>query len=312
MKKLFTLLMLGGLAISAKAQTVPGGDMETWRTYMSDTAHLTAPDGWNGSDSIAYGVASQFGGLISITPKKQIFQSTSSHGGTYAAELVTRSLGNFLGIFPALLTNGNISVDVINQTFSMSGGSPVNMHITHVNAYATYTTPGIDSGAIQVQAIKYINGMDSVVGVGLVTIPPTANYTMFTASINYVNGTIVPDTILISFASSNSQTAGVDSSILNIDDVSMDTVGLGVHNQVLNNGVSIYPNPTTGILHISAPQYAGLTCTISNAAGAAVLQKFVSGTNVIDMSAFPSGMYFYTITDRDGAAVQKGKFSLTK
>ena len=77
-----------------------------------------------------------------------------------------------------------------------------------------------------------------------------------------------------------------------------DTLGVNVSAFEHQEIFSVFPNPTTDILHInySGTENVFYTLTITNATGAEVfkLQKFNSNKE-INVKSFPAGAYFYTI-----------------
>jgi len=87
-----------------------------------------------------------------------------------------------------------------------------------------------------------------------------------------------------------------------------DTLGVNVITLEHKEIFSVFPNPTTDILHInySGTENVFYTLTITNATGAGVfkLQKFDSN-KVINVKSFPAGVYFYTIY-ADDKSIQSG------
>jgi len=87
-----------------------------------------------------------------------------------------------------------------------------------------------------------------------------------------------------------------------------DTLGVNVITLEHKEIFSVFPNPTTDILHInySGTENVFYTLTITNATGAGVfkLQKFDSN-KVINVKSFPAGVYFYTIY-ADAKSIQTG------
>ncbi|MGB4929786.1 MAG: T9SS type A sorting domain-containing protein, partial [Chitinophagales bacterium] len=77
-----------------------------------------------------------------------------------------------------------------------------------------------------------------------------------------------------------------------------DTLGVNVITLEHKEIFSVFPNPTTDILHInySGTENVFYTLTITNATGAEVfkLQNFNSNKE-INVKSFPAGVYFYTI-----------------
>lgn len=81
----------------------------------------------------------------------------------------------------------------------------------------------------------------------------------------------------------------------------------GVDEGVVDYNISIYPNPSTGIFHIELKSNVNSTLTISNVLGTTFLEKKISGsTETIDMSAAPSGVYFYQVINQNGS-ISSGK-----
>ncbi|VBB48361.1 putative Alpha amylase catalytic domain / Fn3-associated multi-domain protein [uncultured Paludibacter sp.] len=65
----------------------------------------------------------------------------------------------------------------------------------------------------------------------------------------------------------------------------------------------IYPNPTSGILHLDLPETVNKV-VISSVLGAKIKELEVMSKQ-IDISSYPSGMYFITISDNNGAVSTK-------
>ncbi|MBK8343713.1 MAG: T9SS type A sorting domain-containing protein [Bacteroidetes bacterium] len=87
-----------------------------------------------------------------------------------------------------------------------------------------------------------------------------------------------------------------------------DTLGVNVITLEHKEIFSVFPNPTTDILHInySGTENVFYTLTITNATGAEVfkLQNFNSNKE-INVKSFPAGVYFYTIY-ADDKSIQSG------
>jgi hypothetical protein len=73
-----------------------------------------------------------------------------------------------------------------------------------------------------------------------------------------------------------------------------------------NNKIELFPNPAQNELFVSnLPNNTHVK--FYNVQGQLVLTKSIQKTN-IDISTLPIGLYFYTINDRIGSAIQTGKF----
>jgi hypothetical protein len=340
MRKIYFLLSMLGLSVASMAQTVTGGDMETWRTTTHSGSispvPLEAPYGWKGSDSLVIAYGQTYGLILGISPtawKRQIFKSTTHNGGSFSAAVLTRKQDT-LGNFPGYLTNSNFSIPISLSggtpsfgTPSYSGGQAVTQRITSVSAYVQYMTgvdsatgmlgAGIDTALLTVQARGHLLGADTTVGTGIVQILPTSgSFVQVTANLVYFDTTYVVDTIRMVFASSGGgRSRPCDSSTLYVDDVTMTGVPnydhTGVKNVTANDVVKIYPNPSTGMIYFDAPKNAGLNCQLYAVSGKVAASQAVNAKGM-DVSYLPGGLYFYAITDESGNTVQRGKITLSK
>jgi hypothetical protein len=84
----------------------------------------------------------------------------------------------------------------------------------------------------------------------------------------------------------------------------------GINETVLNQNISVFPNPTTGIVKISSPQIYSqfFDVVVSDAFGKLILKT--KNVNEIDLSEFGNGVYFLTITT-SGTSINK-KISIAK
>src|SRR5215217_5880786 len=153
MKKTITLFAAGMfLACSANAQLV-NGNMEQWQSYSSGGTSLEAPSGWHGLDSTVCALAP----ILLQTGKKQVFKSADKHGGSFAAQLISKTYTGlplpFSGAIPGVLTNANASVDFGSGDLTLSGGTAVTQRVTAVSAWVKYIPKGTDSGLVGVSAV---------------------------------------------------------------------------------------------------------------------------------------------------------------
>lgn len=89
-------------------------------------------------------------------------------------------------------------------------------------------------------------------------------------------------------------------------------VPAGIEEVVADNHVSIYPNPSMGILNIMLKNYTGNEhLQIYDVRGALVFQeKITSNLSTINLSSEAKGTYFYRIYSEEGNAISKGHFIL--
>lgn len=269
MKKVYSfilaLLATGG---AATAQTVDNAGMETWRSGfagISPIVPIKAPTSWYGTDSLVISLGEIFSGGGSDFNAQIFKETTLVHSGSASAKVMTRS-EDVLGIFPGLLSNAKVLVDMAAisgggdpmSAVTFTGGTPVTMMITTVNAYVAYTAGkdtstgmmgGDDAGSMVVQAIATVGGNDSTVGSGFVTINPSTSFVLASANLTYTTMAYPVHTVRILFTSSAS--FALDSSTLYVDDVSMEGIPnpIAVGN-VNEKTISLFPNPANnGVLH---------------------------------------------------------------
>lgn len=302
MKKLLTLALFSLASLSASAQNIYGM-METWYTYTAGSDTLERPEGWNGSDSVTFTLTG-----FPIVPVKQIFKETSNvHGGSAAAMLMTRDLGTVVGA--AGITNGTIAVDIVGQTFEVSGGTPVTQRIAYLNAWIDYQPRNADEGSATIQAVLAgagVGGADSVVGEGFFTSDGTSGYEGIAVQVTYIDANVVPDMIKIGFFSSSDLTGGQDSSTMYVDDVTISTVSVK-EMKANSHTIKCYPNPATDLLHLRSMNNETLTCHIYNLAGQEVLSRDFTGYGEADLSKLTTGMYFYTVSNASGEVLEQQK-----
>lgn len=323
MKRISIFLVLFFGYFHSSAQLANGG-LENWRTYSAGfpPTQLEAPNAWFGIDSIVYA----YGPIAMITPKRLLFKDTISHGGFFAAKIISRDLGGQIGIAPGFLLNANPEVDLATLDFndplasiSYAGGTVVNQRITQLTAWVKYEPRGNDVAVASVQALLSgagAGGADSVVGNGDLYISSTANYTQITVPIIYVNPTIVPDKMLISFLSSDitgeNGTMPQDSSALYVDDIALSGTNSINELQSKTDIVSIYPNPSNGILNVSSHNNNILIWKAYNINGQQVATKETKGNAIIDLRNLPNGLYLFEVIDPKEMTIQRGKFNVLK
>lgn len=335
MKKLFTLLTSAFITVTSFGQTIDNAGMETWRTGTAGfgpVIPIEAPHYWYGFDSLIIAAGEAFGSIISAGDdwKQQIFEeNTFVHGGSAAALCVTVKQDT-LGFMPGTLSNAQpvFNAGVIAgggdpaDAVAFDGGTPTTLRVTSASAWVAFLPGkdpvsgafgGTDAGVMNVQAIATIAGEDSVVGVGAAIIAPTTSYVQVTATVNYTTTAYNVHTVRIIFASGGAAGAALDSSMLYVDDVSMVGEPQAVtHVAYKNNVVKVYPSPTNGTIYLNGPTNGGYTCSVSNVMGQVVASQQLKGSDKMELTAQPEGIYAYTITDRTGEIVQTGKVQVER
>lgn len=83
-----------------------------------------------------------------------------------------------------------------------------------------------------------------------------------------------------------------------------DQWGVGLNEETLA-GISVYPNPSTGIVNISNDMNAANTITVHDLSGRVVLTKTADQATTIDLSTVGTGVYTVTVSNELGSMVER-------
>ena len=308
MKPVITFLAAIFMLNAVNAQTVVFSNMETWRSPSVGfpSTILDAVDGWRCPDSLAHAFS-----FIVGTPSRQLYKSTDKHGGNFAARIVTQNQGSTLGDLAGVLTNAVINLDIVNQDFTLSGGTTLYGRVNFVNAWLKYNPNGGDSATVVVSSIikgGKSNGEDSVVGSGLHYIITTQPYTLVSVPIDYGSNTASPNALQIVFTSSGRQ-ATVGSELF-IDDVSYSIFPAGVESVNNNTKFTVSPNPASTKLQLQSEDKVRFI--MYSITGQQVLSADVNGTTSVDVSSLAAGTYYYAAINANGEMVKNSSITIAK
>lgn len=290
-------------ATQTNAQTVLGGDMETWKTYTVGFSSQQRPDSWFSTDSL-------IGFIKTLTLKSYTQRVTKSttvkNGGTASAMLV--SADPSIDSLPTILANGNIKfnlADIVAGDFSKInylGGTSVSKRIVFAHAYTQYSTASADTGLMSVTAFKNgagVGGTDSAIGTGSMLIMNSTSFVKQSCGITYKDATMVPDRIVITFTTSR-KTIPVKGTTLYVDDVTISDP-TGIETPIFNDqNIKVYPNPAQNQLFINTDLKLALNVQLYNALGQLVLTHKFSQNTAVNLSSLANGNYQYVISGEDG------------
>jgi len=217
-----------------RSQTViPNGDFESWAVH----SNYNDPTSWDTPNSVLMG--------IPFFGQNVVFQSTDHHQGSYSAKLVTKHIsipGNAFDC-PGFMTLGKLNVDLVNMTFTVTGGVPINDRPTHLMGFFKFQPVGGDSCAIGIIMYKTTAGVRDTIGLGYFSSKTAVtDWTHFSAWINY-DTISTPDTMNI-VALSSAQVVMNPNTTLYVDDLYLDyTVGVGKKDP--GAGISVYQDKET-------------------------------------------------------------------
>lgn len=308
MKPVITFLAAMLLLNAASGQTVVFSEMESWKTNSVGfpPTTLDATSGWRCPDSLAFAYS-----ILVGTPQRQLYKSTDKHGGSYAARIVTQYQGSTLGNLAGVLTNAVINLDIVNQKFTLSGGTSLNGRVNFVNAWLKYNPTGGDSATVVVSSIikgGKGNGDDSVVGAGVQYITTAQPYTLVSVPIDYGTNTASPNALQIVFTSSGRQ-ATVGSELF-IDDVSYSIFPAGVENINNNAKFVVSPNPASTKLQLQSE--GKVRFMLYSVTGQQVLSADVNGITSVDVSSLAAGTYYYSAINANGEMVKSSSIVIAK
>lgn len=307
MKKLFALVAFVGLLSGASAQTVAGGDMETWVSYTSSSTSLTRPSQWFSSDSLikAYYLLTS-GGPSVFLPRCS--KSSTKHGGSYSAAMISTSVDTL----PSILANSSITFSLADLTagkflFKYPGGTPVTKRVVWGHAWVYHTSTGsADTGRMNLTAIKSgigAGGTDSTIGSGYVDIRSNSGFQKVDVMITYKDATTIPDRIVVSFLPTIKRSP-VDGTTIYVDDVTLSDP-TGIETPIYNaDDIRVFPNPVQNELTIHSERSEELSVSVFAINGQEMMRASVQGTAVLNVSKLAAGNYVYVV----GSADQSHKY----
>lgn len=124
-----------------------------------------------------------------------------------------------------------------------------------------------------------------------------------TIPFTYVNSSVEPKFVLLTFTTNAIAGAGSGKDTLFIDDIEFiykDHSGLSEY-ETRQHLLSVYPNPATDIITVSSPNLTNGEMKIYNIIGEQIMMhKLSSETSNINVSNLPKGIYMVRVTDQKG------------
>lgn len=239
-------------------------------------------------------------GSYSVRLQTKVYTPTSwnlySNTGT---PFIGHPYNDTLGI----LFNGN--VNIATQTYKP--GIPLNQKLIDYKFYYQYKPNGTDKAECRVSLLS--NG--TLVAGGLfstTTATGASGWQQATVTFTYINA-LTPDTLYVLYSSSSLDSNPKAGSILWIDDVSVTTL-TGVE-QLLGEEekVSVYPNPSNGVvsIHNEANFTKTQTIEIYNLLGEKIYSMINENAKdlKINLSDSPKGIYIVKISDGEKSISKK-------
>lgn len=290
---LFFLMFLG-ISVSNAQTQVPNGGFENW----TDTATC---DGWQGTISV-----------MGFLTANLMVQTDQAKSGQFAAKVQTQEL-MLLGTIPGIATTGALALDVLGGGgLSITGGVPLTGKPTKLNGFFKYDNMQGDTMVIFIVTTKWNAGTqtrDTLTQAAFATNQQVSTYEAFSIDLDYTPSTATPDSfniIMISSAGSAPQLG----TMLFVDDLSFEYNNVGI-GETENSIFSVYPNPSTGNVHISIDSNEPSQVSVYNSLGQLVNHtENVQRWHIMDLSGNSNGIYFIEV--RNGNETYTKKLMLNR
>ena len=312
MKKQLLLLFTALLIFTnTNAQTTPpNGGFETWqnRTLLfNPLIPIEVPTSWSTFDSLANTLNFLFGQSTAI--QKTVTKNTTiKNTGTASAMLTTKTFPGINVAIPGILTNAVVTLDA-SMDISFSGGTAITQRVSKAAAFIRYAPATADSGSFIVEVINRTFGKDSVIGSGGLQFGAKSVFTKIEVPIDYISTTLPANLLRYFFTNSNDTVQ--NSSTLYVDDVSYTTT-TGITEALMNDiEITAFPNPAIDVLSIKASSDDELVFELYAIDGKVLQHKTFSKTTEIRIADLASGLYLYTVKNKDQAIIKKASITIT-
>ncbi len=307
MKKIVFIITISALQIS-NSIAQPNGGFEDWTPQFS----FENPDGWETLNFLS---------LLNPPNPLSAFKAVGidKHSGNYSLKLKTVYINNRPIFGDATIdsligdsTSAAFSGTIYLSPVSYKIGFPYTGRPEKLEFWSKYAPVGNDVGSGAVFLKKW-NGISSdTIAFGLVVISSTPSYTLFDVNLEYRLSSI-PDSALIVFASSMSNTTARLNSTLYVDDVEFKGwVGIEESDPYVDK-IKIFPNPAKENLTIIAEIEEAENIRIIDVSGKIVSESKIQKYHAnIKTDLFAEGIYFYQVLNNKEGILTTGKFNVIK
>lgn len=277
------LILLCAFTAQLGFSQVNNAGFETWvqKTGFED------PADWQTPNSLTF----NFGAKVVVK------KSTDVSQGNFAALLHTQNILSYN--IPGVLTNGTIGFDVGTGEVSVTAGFPFAIRFEKLTFDYKYF-PGAGDSALAVAILtKKVAGNRDTIGVSLYTKSDSVKtYSSGELAINYLDPA-TPDTLLLLFSSSSSETAAVDGSRLWLDNI--EVVYFTGERVPLSRalGLNMYPNPASFQTLVTNPYSDQRAIDVYNLQGQKVFEKkLLPGQQPMSVDQLEPGVYLFKLETR--------------
>lgn len=304
MKKLYALVAFAFLAIGANAQQqIPNSGFENWSNPFGFGED---PDGYVSLDFLADNVT----------------KSTDAHTDSFSARFATvyapadttvlqDSLGN--PIDTTITENSTTAMIILGSmdlsTFAIVPGVAFADQPTAIRFWVKGNVAADDTAAVVVGFTKWNSGTstaDEIGGSFGLIVGSFPGWTQIEAPIDYAIA-VAPDTMIVIVASTINEHAHGDTEIF-IDDLELVYTPSSVA-EVNKYNVSLYPNPSNGLVSINGNDLNDCVVSVSDITGR-VVSTAVASNNNIQVEIANAGLYLVTATKPNGEVVLRKKVTV--
>lgn len=294
MKNLYSIVLILLCFTFLTAQTgnaqnqIPNADFENWTGGN--------PDSWDSSNENILGTD-----FVCVTR-----DMTNPVSGTSSAKIASVSHNIFLVgpvTMPGLLTLGNLTLDYLTQSGTVTGGVPVSGQPKHLKGYFKYTPASGDSCILGIGLTKWNGTGSDTLAAGYLTIgEPVSDWLEFDVPIEYYTWD-TPDTMNIMFFSSNMLTGvATAGSTLWVDSLWLEYSQVSVYDIGLNKELFVYQNNDGQSLIVNTPLNNPVEISIFSLNGNIVnsATSFGDRQSVVNIGGLSRGIYIVRVTFADG------------
>ena len=149
------------------------------------------------------------------------------------------------------------------------------------------------------------------------TVVPDGIYNVW-VEFTWNHGTTGTATTSLQFTKGPSVDTQTQTSNANFSGVSLTWTpnGVGIENNLKNEEISVFPNPSTGLVNINfSNEYKG-NIFVTNVLGATIFKEEIeilkTEKKAIDLSRFPNGIYYINIQNEEKTEIKEFKIVLSK
>jgi hypothetical protein len=286
---LFILILSISNQNIATSQNIPNPGFENWTAGE--------PDDWNTINQTILGTS-----FIPVTRDQ-----SNPHSGTSCVKLETITQNVFLVgpvTMPGILSLGEITLDILNQTGTVDGGVPVSGYPTVLNGWFRYQPALGDSCIIGIGLSKWNGSSRDTIAYSYLTIGGlNTNWQEFALPIEYLIQA-EPDTMNIIFFSSNLLTGSpTTGSKLWVDDLSLFFSAVDNKYQLNNDNFRMFAAENGRTLVLASTQEINGILNIYDLRGTLVYTSLAesAGNSVqIPLPSLTRGLYVAGFSEKSG------------